>query len=170
MVYMGPAKKVPWYFEQLGIRIPEGTNPADFCLDVLSGVAKPHFNSYNRHHLEDLGRYSAVQFLTRVWADEDPFAPVHALLAENSKLDIQGQEENLVAPRTPVRHAHFFRGGADVVPFLPPWLAITSRDRTWVRCHAGLFAAMGKRRRRGKGRPDREAACGLRSAGTGGDI
>ena len=41
MVYFGPAKKVMWYFEQIGFHIANGVNPADFCLDVLSGQCKP---------------------------------------------------------------------------------------------------------------------------------
>ena len=37
MVYLGPSHLALPYFESLGFALPHNENPADFCLDVVSG-------------------------------------------------------------------------------------------------------------------------------------
>ncbi len=37
LVYLGPSHLALPYFESLGFALPRNENPADFCMDVLSG-------------------------------------------------------------------------------------------------------------------------------------
>ena len=36
-VYLGPSEAALGWFQSLGFRLPPNENPADFCLDVISG-------------------------------------------------------------------------------------------------------------------------------------
>jgi len=46
-VFLGPATAALPYFTSLGFELPENENPADFCLDIISGAVscrgKPNF-------------------------------------------------------------------------------------------------------------------------------
>ena len=48
-VFLGPATAALPYFTSLGFELPPNENPADFCLDVISGAVprrgKPDFRS-----------------------------------------------------------------------------------------------------------------------------
>ena len=37
-VFLGPAQMAMLYFTSLGFDLPQNENPADFCLDIISGV------------------------------------------------------------------------------------------------------------------------------------
>lgn len=62
------------YFQQIGFKIAPGVNPADYCLDVLSGHARPVTNT-----LELGPRYDAMTFLKYHWNDHSESSPFRAI-------------------------------------------------------------------------------------------
>ena len=96
--YLGPTKFAATYFDQLGFHPPPNDNPADFCIDVLSGSV-PREGDLNFKPAD----------LFDMWTNDGP-AQVDAFFAEYS------EQHSGLADTTPTPYQPYTRRTTEIMP------------------------------------------------------
>lgn len=73
-LYLGKTKESIAYFEELGYKCPLNLNPADFLLDVATGLEKS--NRHTVKHLPDIWEYKFQQILEKQATQKTVYSPI----------------------------------------------------------------------------------------------
>ena len=85
MIYQGPKNEVQPYFENVGFRFPEHSNPADVIMDIIAGQG---------HIYKPLGE-SGVQPLIDHWKNQQSNFQMHASILAVSTQETQALQRSL---------------------------------------------------------------------------